>query len=157
MLLKFSNNCQENTCTGASFWIKVSLSSRLHLFLLKRSLWYRSFLANVEKHLTTILQFSWMNNLIIQKQSFTDFLKIGVFKSFVIFTEKHLCRNFFPITSQNWSLVFSVKKGSSTGVSSEYWQTFRNSFFIENFRWLLLNIRFVNICYLKFQTTSAFY
>ena len=110
---------------------KDNLSWRLRLHLLKKTLWYRYFLTNVEKHLTTILQFSWMNNLIIQKQSFTDFLKIALFKTFAIFTEKHLYRNFFLITPYNWSLVFWVKQDSSTGVSSEYWQIFKNSFFIK--------------------------
>ena len=136
---------------------KDGLSCSLRLCLLKRTLWYRCFPANVEKHLTTILQFSWMNNLIIQNQSFTDFLKIGLFKIFAMFTEKNLYRNFFLMTPYNCSLVFWVKQDSSTGVSSDYWQTFKNSFFIENFRWLLLIIRFMNICYLKFQTTSVFY
>ena len=130
-MLKISDNCQENTYLGASLWIEIGLSSRLDLYLSKRTLWYRYFAANFEKHLTTILQFSWMINLALHYSEAVvhRFSQIGVFKSFVIFAEKHLCRNFFLIMPQNWRLVFWIKKDSRTGASSEYWETFKNSFF----------------------------
>ena len=54
----------------------------------------------------------------VQKQPFTQmFLKIGVLKSFTMFTVKHLCQSLFLIKLQARSLKScnSLKRGSSTG------------------------------------------
>ena len=60
------------------------------------------------------------------------FFKVSVFKNFAIFTEKHLCWNLFLIKLQIWRPV--------TWFSSDYWEIFNSSFFIEDLRWLLLII-----------------
>ena len=61
--------------------------------------------------------------------------KIGAVKNFAIFAEKHLC----------WSLSLTklqafIKKRLPTQVfSCRHCKTFKNNFFMENLRWLLLH------------------
>ena len=72
------------------------------------------------------------------------FFKIGVFKKFAIFTAKHL----------RWSLFNKV--AGLRVISCEYCQFFKNSFFIEHLRWLLLNFPLSNyeIIFKKRQDTE---
>ena len=60
------------------------------------------------------------------------FFKIGVPKTFAIFTGKHLCSSLFLIETP--TQVFSC----------EYCKVFKNRFFIEHLRWLLLISRLLN-------------
>ena len=56
------------------------------------------FPANVEKHLTHVLQSSWMNNFALRYSEAAVhrfFFKISFFKNFAIFTEKHMGWNLF--------------------------------------------------------------
>ena len=61
------------------------------------------------------------------------FFGIDVLKNFTRFTRKHLCWNLFLIKLQTL-----LKKESNTVFSWEYWESFKNSFFIEWPRLLLL-------------------
>ena len=58
------------------------------------------------------------------------FFKIGVLKRFVILTGKYLCWSLF--------LINFVKETPTQVCSCEYWKIFKNSFFVEHIRWLLL-------------------
>ena len=49
--------------------------------------------------------------------------KIGAFKNFAVFTEKHLCWYLLLIKLQNF-----IKQDSNTGVSCEYCKMFKDSF-----------------------------
>ena len=52
----------------------------------------------------------------LQKQLLSDVLQIGVFKSFAIFTQKHLCWSLFLIKLQACRPANLLKRDSNTGV-----------------------------------------
>ena len=76
------------------------------------------------------------------------FLKIGVFKNFAKFTEKHLRQSLFfnkfpglrPATLQALGLHCNFIKKEA--LAQEH---LKNTFFIEHFKWLLLNIFLLEI------------
>ena len=68
------------------------------------------------------------------------FSEISSNKNFVIFTGKHLCWGLFLIKLQAFRPATFLKRDSNTGVSCGYCEIFKNSFFRENLRWLLLTV-----------------
>ena len=68
------------------------------------------------------------------------FFEISRIKKFAIFTGKHLCSDLFLIKLQAFRPVTILKRNSNTGVSCGYCELFKNSFFSENFGWLLLTV-----------------
>ena len=67
------------------------------------------------------------------------FFKISVLKNFAIFAGKHLCWSLFLEKLQTWRSATLLKKTPIQMFSCEYCGIFKNTFFIEHFRWLLLN------------------
>ena len=68
------------------------------------------------------------------------FSKIGSIKKFVIFTGKHLSWGLFLIKFQVYRSTNLLKIDSNTGVSCGYCKIFKNSFPIQQLRWLLLAV-----------------
>ena len=68
------------------------------------------------------------------------FLKIGVIKTFSIFTEKHLCWSLLPINLKTKGLHLYKKEPATQQFSCEYCKIFKNSFFIGHLRWLLCRL-----------------
>ena len=66
------------------------------------------------------------------------FSEISSNKNFVIFTGKHLCWGLFLIKLQAFRPATFLKRDS--GVSCGYCELYKNIFFIENLRWLLLTV-----------------
>ena len=64
--------------------------------------------------------------------------KIDVIRSFGTFTVKHLCRSLFLIKLHVWRPATLLKRNSSTGAFLWNCEIFKNNFFIEHLRWLLL-------------------
>ena len=60
------------------------------------------------------------------------FFKIGILKTFAIFTRKHLCWRLFLIRLQSRRSAILLKR------DSKYCEIFKNTFFTEHLRWLLL-------------------
>ena len=68
------------------------------------------------------------------------FFELSRIKNFAIFTGKHLCSGLFLIKLQAFRPATFLKRDSNTGVSCGYCEIFKNSFFRENLRWLLLTV-----------------
>ena len=66
--------------------------------------------------------------------------KISSIKNFAIFTGKHLCWGLFLIKLQAYRPTIFLKRDSNTGVSCGYCELCKNSFFVENLRWLLVTV-----------------
>ena len=67
--------------------------------------------------------------------------EIGSINNFAIFTGKHLFWGLFLIKFQGFRPATFLKRDSNTGVSCGYYELFKNSFFTENLRWLLLTVQ----------------
>ena len=67
------------------------------------------------------------------------FCKICVLKNFVKFTGKQLCQSLLFNKVAGLRLVTLLKKRLWQMFSCEFREIFRNTFFIEHLRWLLLN------------------
>ena len=80
------------------------------------------------------------------------FFKIGVLKNFVIFTGKHLRWSLFCIKQQAFRPATLMKQTPSQVVSCEYYEIFKNKFFIEHLQWLLLNQ--IGVRFLPFQINN---
>ena len=83
------------------------------------------------------------HSIMVQKQfrgSSQMFLKIGVLKNFTNLTEKQLCWSLCLIKSQAWRPAFLLIETPTEMFSSVYCEIFKNSFFIEQSLWLLLDI-----------------
>ena len=65
------------------------------------------------------------------------FCKKGVLKNFVNLTRKNLCQSFIFAGFRPATLL---KKRLRTGVFCQFWEIFKNTFFIEHLQWLLLPI-----------------
>ena len=68
------------------------------------------------------------------------FFEMRSITNFAIFTRKHLCWGLFLIKLQAFRPATFLKRDSNTGVSCGYCEIFKNSFFRENLRWLLLTV-----------------
>ena len=68
------------------------------------------------------------------------FFKIGSLKNFAIFIGKHLCRSLVLIKLQAIRAATLLKRDSNTCVFWGFCKIFKNSFFIDHFRWLLLTV-----------------
>ena len=68
------------------------------------------------------------------------FFELSGIKNFAIFTGKHLYSGPFLIKLQVFRPATFLKRDSNTGVSCGYCEIFKNSFFRENLRWLLLTV-----------------
>ena len=68
------------------------------------------------------------------------FFELSGIKNFAIFTGKHLYSGPFLIKLQVFRPTTFLKRDSNTGVSCGYCEIFKNSFFKENLRWLLLTV-----------------
>ena len=70
-------------------------------------------------------------------------LKIGVLTNFVNFTGKHLCLSLFLIKLPEGSegLQLYQKETLTQVLSCEICEIFKNTFFTEHLRWLLLEIQ----------------
>ena len=68
------------------------------------------------------------------------FFEISSIKNFAIFTGKHLCWGLGLIKLHACRPATFLKRDSNTGVSCGYCEIFKNSFFKENLRWLLLTV-----------------
>ena len=66
------------------------------------------------------------------------FFKIGVLKNFSIFTGKHLCWSLLLNKWQTFKSAALLKETPTQLFSCEYCEIFKNTFFIEQLRWLLL-------------------
>ena len=55
-------------------------------------------------------------------------LKIGIFKNFTNFIEKHLCWSLFLINLQAWGLQIYQKKTPTQVLSIETCESFKNTF-----------------------------
>ena len=66
--------------------------------------------------------------------------EISSIKNFAIFTGKHLFWGLFLIKLQAFRPGTFLKRDFNTGVSCGYCELFKNSFFIENLRRLLLTV-----------------
>ena len=64
--------------------------------------------------------------------------KVGVLKNFANFTGKHLCWRLFLIKLQAFRPATLLKRDSNTGVFQKICKIFKNIFFTEYFRGLLL-------------------
>ena len=83
------------------------------------------------------------HSIMVQKQfrgPSQMFLKIGVLKNFTNLTGKQLCWSLFLIKSQAWSPAILLIETPTEMFSSVYCEIFKNSFFIEQSLWLLLDI-----------------
>ena len=83
------------------------------------------------------------HSIMVQKQfrcRSQMFLKIGVLKNFTNLTGKQLCWSLFLIKSQAWSPAILLIETPTEMFSSVYCEIFKNSFFIEQCLWLLLDI-----------------
>ena len=67
------------------------------------------------------------------------FFKMGVLINFVNFTGKHLCWSLFLVKLPASRPATLLKRDPNTEVFS--CEIFKNTFFAENFQWLLLNLR----------------
>ena len=74
----------------------------------------------------------------LQSSRLEVFCKKGVHKTFVEFTGKHLCQSIFLNKVAGLRHPDMLKKTLIQVFSSEFWEIFRNTFFIEHFRWLLV-------------------
>ena len=75
----------------------------------------------------------------VKKQPFAEVLQNRQYQKFRnIFIGKHLCWGLFLIKLQAFRPVTFLKRDSNTGVSCEYCKIFKNSFFMEHLRLLLL-------------------
>ena len=70
-------------------------------------------------------------------------IKKAVLKNFVTFTGSHLCWSLLLIKLQAWSSATLLKETPKQVFSCEYYEMFKNSFFIEHL-WLLLLKSHVN-------------
>ena len=75
-----------------------------------------------------------------QKQLLVDVIKIGHLKNFANFTEKHLCWSLFLIKLQAFRPVTLLKRKPNQVFSCEICEMFKNTFFTEHIRWLLLKL-----------------
>ena len=93
LLFKISDYCQENTGAGISFRIKIDLNWMLQLYLLKKTLHFKCFPANAEKHLTPIIQSSWMINfaLYFSEAAVHRFCSIQTFFKISQYSHKNTC------------------------------------------------------------------
>ena len=83
------------------------------------------------------------HSIMVQKQfrgPSQMFLKIGVLQNFTTLTGKQLCWSLFLIKSQAWSPAILLIETPTEMFSSVYCEIFKNSFFIEQSLWLLLDI-----------------
>ena len=83
------------------------------------------------------------HSIMVQKQfrgPSQMFLKIGVLKNFTNLTGKQLCWSLFLIKSQAWSPAILLIETPTEMFSSVYCEIFKNSFFIEQSLWMLLDI-----------------
>ena len=67
-------------------------------------------------------------------------VKEGVLKDSANFTEKHLCWSLFLIKLQAFRPVTLLKRKPNQVFSCEICEMFKNTFFIEHIRWLLLKL-----------------
>ena len=67
------------------------------------------------------------------------FCQKGFVKNFLKYTGKHLCRSlFFNENTCVWDIQLYYKTDSGTGFFYEFWEIFKNTFFIEHLQRLLL-------------------
>ena len=117
--------------------------------------WHETFLSNLDwseqyfTHQVTIFVsskcfFGKLKNVLtkhfpkIQKQPFPNVLQNRCSNKFPIFARKYLYYGLFLIKLQVWNFI---KKEIPTQVSAcEYQKNFKNSFFMEHLRWLLLKM-----------------
>ena len=69
------------------------------------------------------------------------FCKNFVPKNFPKFTGKHMCWSFFFNAVKSWRPATFLKKTPTRVFSCEFCAIFKNTFFIEHLRWLLLDIQ----------------
>ena len=120
MFLEISQNSQENTQPAT---------------LLKKRLWHRSFPVNfVKLH---------RKPLVVASDS-SKFLKI-----FCIHKKMSVLKSLFNTVRGLKACNFHKKETQTQVFSCEYHKIFKNSFFMEHLRWLLLNIveEFLRIFY----------
>ena len=65
---------------------------------------------------------------------FADILQNSIFKNFSVITGKHLCWCLFLTKLQTWRSVTLLKRDSNTGVSCEYCEIRKNTYFEEHMR-----------------------
>ena len=68
------------------------------------------------------------------------FFKIDTIKNFAIFTGKHLCWGILIIKLQVYRSTTFLKIDSNTDIFCGHCKTFKNSFLIQELRWLLLTV-----------------
>ena len=68
------------------------------------------------------------------------FFEKSSIKNFAIFTRKHLRWSLFLIKLQAFRPATFLKRSSNTCISCGYCELFKNSFFKQNLRWLLLAV-----------------
>ena len=66
------------------------------------------------------------------------FFKIGALRNFAIFIGKHLCWSLFLIKLQAWRYHRCLIDALTQVLTYEYCEIFKNSFFMEQLRWLFL-------------------
>ena len=157
MLLKISQNLQENTRAQSLFFNKVAglrpatflktenpawlssyqFSEFLSFFIQQIFEWFL-FCFVFEKTSSSIPMLLVMLLAHVAKHSNNHsqmFSKTGVFKNFAIFTGKNLCSSHFLVKFQAWRPAFYLKRDSNAGVFLFFFffcEIFKNSLFIED-------------------------
>ena len=72
-------------------------------------------------------------------------IKKGLLKNFSKFTEKHLCQSLFFNKDAGAADNFIKKETLAQVFSCEFCKIFKNTFFIEHLRWLLLDAHLMTI------------
>ena len=114
LLLKISDNCQENTSVGTSFWIKIGLNCMPQLIFIKKDTPVKIFPCKCWEKFNV-----WMNNFALRYSEAAVhrfFFKISFLKNFAIFTEKHMGWNLFLKKLLVWRAATWLKRGSNTGI-----------------------------------------
>ena len=81
------------------------------------------------------------------------FFKNGVLKNFAKFTGKHLCRNLFFNKVADLRPAILLKQDAGAGVSCDFCEIFKNTFFVEHLRRLLLLVQNHKVLLTVFQLT----
>ena len=144
-MLKISDNCQENTSVGTSFWIKIGLNCMPQLIFIKKDTPVKIFPCKCWEKFNV-----WMNNFALRYSEAAVhrfFFKISFFKNFAIFTEKHMGWNLFLKKLLVWRAATWLKRGSNTGIFLWVLRIFKSSFFMEHLWWLLRTIHYEHLLF----------
>ena len=119
-----------------SYWNVCGIFLVFFLLLKYKKIWFRD-PRQLQENLTWPCFFLFLLTMFsstvvskVQKQPPEVFCKNAVLRNFTIFTGKHLCSSLFLIKLH----ANLFKKGSNTGVSCEYYEIRKNTYFEKHLR-----------------------